>query len=48
MLVSGVETSVMEVGSGMFTVDEGVGSEMWRRGEGVLSGTTSGFDWLFG
>ena len=47
MLVSVVETSGMELGSGMFT-DEGVDGEMLRCGEGVISGTAGECDCLFG
>ena len=48
MFVSVVETSGMESGSGMFTVDECVDGEMFRREEGVVSGTVGDCVCLFG
>jgi len=48
IFVSVVEKSGMELGCGMFTVDEGVDGEMLRREEGVISGTAGECVCLFG
>ena len=48
MFISVVETSGMELGSGMFTVDECVDGEMFRREEGVVSETAGDCVCLFG
>ena len=47
MFVSVVETSGMELGSGMFTVDECVDGEKFRREVGDISGTASDCVCLF-
>ena len=41
MVVSVIETSGMEVGSGLFTVDECMDGEKFRREVGDVSGTAS-------
>ena len=48
MFVSVVETSVTELGSGMFTVDECMDGEELRREVGDVSGTASDCVCLFG
>ena len=47
MFVSMIETSGMEVGSGLFTVDECVDGEKLRREVGDISGTASDCVCLF-